>query len=93
MLGYPTDDAGHVVARALGGPGTFQFNIFPQLPRINRGQFRVWEQSIAAEIRATNQPAVIAVKFSYSSANATRPDRIYYFVRIGDRVTMRVFGN
>lgn len=39
-LGFDTDDAGHIIAKRLGGSGDID-NVFPQDSRINRGQFRL----------------------------------------------------
>lgn len=43
-LGQKNDDAGHAIAKRLGGSGGVkEKNIFPQNLRINRGAFRSFE--------------------------------------------------
>nr|WP_236713915.1 DNA/RNA non-specific endonuclease [Pseudomonas sp. ICMP 10191] len=45
-LGNPDDDAGHIIAKLLGGAGG-KNGVFPQLPGINRGLFRDFEKDVA----------------------------------------------
>jgi RHS repeat-associated protein len=93
-LGNSTDQAGHAIAKSLGGPGGAQSgNIFPQSPYFNMGQYNQFEQDVAAEIYSTQKPAYIAVSFDYSLSTATRPIAIYYVVKIGDIIISRVFNN
>ncbi|MDX5631029.1 MULTISPECIES: DNA/RNA non-specific endonuclease [unclassified Brenneria] len=44
-LGNQSDDAGHILGKVLGGQGG-KGNVFPQLPGINRGGYRVFEKSV-----------------------------------------------
>jgi hypothetical protein len=39
VVGYPNDDAGHIVANQLGGSGTVNWNIFPQSGNFNKGVY------------------------------------------------------
>lgn len=44
-LGLDTDDAGHIIAKRLGGSGDVD-NVFPQDSHINRGQFKAFEAKL-----------------------------------------------
>jgi hypothetical protein len=55
-VGYPTDDAGHIIGNVLGGSGTEQWNIFPQSRNFNRGAYAQYIESLnknAAQTGAT----------------------------------------
>lgn len=104
--GKPTDDAGHIIGKALGGPGNVG-NIFPQHPGMNRGAFRAFEQEIAKMVAAKHggrwvykQPIVVSVSFNYGGkVRPDRPTRVNYCyeaVRLSDKRTVkncRAFGN
>ncbi|WP_394393059.1 DNA/RNA non-specific endonuclease [Shewanella woodyi] len=49
-LGHSNDDAGHILAKSLGGQGG-KGNVFPQLPAVNRGDFRVFEKDVGKLIK------------------------------------------
>ena len=52
ILGRISDDAGHVIARRLGGSGGPNMdNLFPQLPNVNRGEFLQWENRIVTYVK------------------------------------------
>ncbi|WP_374567963.1 RHS repeat-associated core domain-containing protein [Nitratireductor sp. ZSWI3] len=82
-LGKATDDAGHARARNLGGSGTDPTNIFSQAVSVNRGQFRAYEQQIAARIKSTGQSANLRLTPSYSG-NSWRPDSLTYRAQFDD---------
>ncbi|MCK6633254.1 MAG: DNA/RNA non-specific endonuclease, partial [Fimbriimonadaceae bacterium] len=51
-LGQSGDDAGHIIARILGGRGGVKSgNIAGILPKVNRGQMASLEKQIAAQVR------------------------------------------
>ncbi len=91
-LGNSTDDAGHAIARNLGGSGTNTANIFPQAPSVNRGAFRQFEQQVARQVQAGNEVFVRVVP-KFESATATRPNQIVYQVRINGETISRTFDN
>lgn len=88
----PGDDAGHIIGRLLGGPAVPN-NLFPQLSRVNRGAFAVFERSIAAQVRAGRQ-VFVRVKLEYASPTDLRPTRVIYQVRVdGVSWTPQPFNN
>jgi len=91
-MGLPNDDAGHVIARMLGGSGTNTNNIFPQNLSVNRGTFARWERVIRRDIQAQNQVANLRVQFHYT-AGATRPYQIDYEYTLLGITTSNTFGN
>ena len=91
-FGNATDDAGHAVGRNLGGLGdATSGNIFPQVPSVNRGAFRQFEQQIARRATAGDEVFVRVVP-RYQNG-ATRPYEILYQVRINGRTASRTFAN
>lgn len=74
-LGEPTDDAGHVIARRLGGSGGVD-NVFPQSSAVNRGEFRVFEGRVA-DLVAKHGQVDISIRFKYRRGE-TRPHTIEY---------------
>ncbi len=95
QLGKQTDDAGHAIARRLGGPGHKKDNIFPQLKGINRGQYRSFEKEIAKNVKK-HGPADVSVEFLYDPMNpkSTRPIQVEYTAVYGNgQVVTKVFGN
>ncbi|NIF22089.1 hypothetical protein F3J40_10815 [Pantoea sp. Acro-835] len=90
-MGFQTDDAGHILAKVLGGQGG-KGNIFPQLPAINRGGYRVFENEVRTYI-SKNGSVDIDWKFIYSNGG-TRPTGIIYNVsQNGKTVLYSIFGN
>jgi RHS repeat-associated protein len=74
--GFANDDAGHPIARRLGGPGHMNDYIFPQVPRINRGIFRMFEGEVA-ELVEKHGFAQVTLEFFYKGKSA-RPYKIVY---------------
>ncbi|WP_425441803.1 DNA/RNA non-specific endonuclease [Thorsellia anophelis] len=90
-LGNANDDAVHILSRALGGQGGID-NVFPQLSKINRGEYRVFESEVVKYIKA-NGEVDIKWKFVYQNGS-TRPSGIYYDVyQNGNKVMGEVFNN
>eukprot|EP00906_Rhabdomonas_costata_P013925 RCo019954 len=77
-LGLNNDDAGHILARRLGGSGVDPVNIFPQAPSINRGTYREFEAQIYGCVLNTSVIAELSWVFRYSSLAATRPVGVRY---------------
>lgn len=74
-LGFDTDDAGHIIAKRLGGSGDID-NVFPQDSRINRGQFRLFEAEIADAVK-TYGSVDVSIQLEYENGG-TRPTSIVY---------------
>jgi hypothetical protein len=89
-MGCPSDDAGHAVGSRLGGRGS-RSNIFPQTPKVNRGEFRDYEAEIAEQVAAGKNVIVRVVPIYGSSP--TRPDSIFYQVRSDGVTRSREFDN
>jgi len=89
-LGLATDDAGHLVANRLGGPGGQGF-VVPQSPKVNRGAFRDFEAGIARDVLA-GKDVFVRVIPRYG-ADATRPFEILYQVRVDGTTRSVVFPN
>lgn len=92
---FGRDDAGHPIARALGGPGHDTRYIFPQLPRINRGVFRVYEAQVRDAVRRTGRSVVVRIQLLYRNVTSTRPYQVIYRYRLSgsNLYTQRIFGN
>ena len=91
-MGYGNDDAGHSLARALGGSGTDLRNIFPQLPRINRGIFARYERRVRRSIQKSGLKAKIVQKLKYVG-KSTRPYEIRYKFKVGTETDDVIFAN
>jgi hypothetical protein len=76
-LGVDTDDAGHILAKNLGGLAE-PINIFPQLPHINRGSYRMFEENIYNYLSGNNL-TIASLKWTFEyNKNETRPAFITY---------------
>lgn len=79
-VGLPEDNAGHIIAKRLGGLGTVPWNIFPQSSNFNSGVFKSdFEETI---YNATAHGVVrIWFRFYYDDlANPGRPGVFNYYV-------------
>ena len=74
-LGLPTDDAGHMIGKQLGGSGG-KDNVFPQDLHINRGKFAQFEGDVVDFVKLHGQ-ADITVEFEYANGG-TRPTKVTY---------------
>jgi hypothetical protein len=82
--GNAGDDAGHIIARILGGPGGKRSgNVFAQNAGTNRGTYRDFEARIRNYIERNNVTAYARVRLRYSG-NSMRPTGIDYRVRFSD---------
>ena len=75
QLGRADDDAGHIQGSALGGAGDMIENIFPQLPKINRGAYRVFESKVIEEVIRHG-----SVDLKWEFIGGDRPTSIIYSV-------------
>ena len=91
-LGNSDDDAGHILAKILGGSGG-KDNVFPQLSSINRGEYREFEKSVRRYIERTGNDVNLKWRFEYKNGG-TRPTKIVYEVfDNGEKVLSEVFKN
>ncbi|KVD51221.1 hypothetical protein WS61_03075 [Burkholderia sp. ABCPW 11] len=91
LLGYPTDDAGHILGKLLGGSGG-KDGVFPQLLGINRGLFRDFEGRVAAYVKRAGS-ADVDIQFVYGNGG-TRPTQIIYDVfQNGQKIMGSIFNN
>ena len=92
MDALPDDDAGHILAKILGGQGG-KNNIFPQLKGINRGQYREFEKDIRGLLEKGTGKLDLKWKFSYDGLGK-RPTGIQYDVyENGKKVLGKFFEN
>lgn len=75
--GEPVCDAGHILARRLGGYGNQPLNIFPQNATINEGPFALFEGEIYDCMKKANK-GVLEWEFIYNSDERTMPDKVKY---------------
>ena len=88
----PGDDAGHILAKMFGGQGG-KNNIFPQLMKKNRGEYRTFEKEIMERLKNGSGKLDLKWDFSYSGSSK-RPDQIIYDVyENGKKVLTRTFDN
>lgn len=80
QMGKNNDDAGHILARMLGGSGTDLRNIFPQNLNFNRGIWSEVEASVADAVR-NNNGIRFTVNLMYHSTSDTRPYKLVYCIR------------
>lgn len=74
-FGCYNDDAGHVIARQLGG-GVEKLNLWPQNSNINQKSFNQWEQRIVDYVKDTrNNPLGVKVELTFSYATPGKPER------------------
>ena len=78
LTGY---DAGHLVARILGGPGGARSdNVVAILTKVNRGSMQKWEQQIRTLLEKGAQVEV-RIKLEYSGSSSV-PTSIQYAYRV-----------
>jgi len=83
--GHSKPDAGHLIARRLGGPGNNEDNIIPQEASINRGAYRVFEDEVYHIIDEHGQADVtVTLHYPAHDPNTLRPERIEYVVHYED---------
>ena len=77
-MGKKEDDAGHILAKLLGGLGHLAQGVFPKNPHINRGAYRVFEGRVADAVR---KHGAVDVNIHWIYGNGgTRPTDIIYEV-------------
>lgn len=82
--GKAGDDAGHIIAVVLGGPGNVLWNFFPQSSNINRGQWAQQEAICANELRL-GRPVRVCFQFHYTdAAYPRRPSAFDYCYKLAD---------
>lgn len=86
IVGYPTDDAGHVVGKQLGGSGTDTWNIFPQSRNFNRGAYAKGMEAILRNVGDRNLTAEVWYNFyEFTDPNKIlRANKFRFLARISD---------
>jgi hypothetical protein len=75
------DDAGHIIAKVLGGSGSNLDNIVSLGRTLNRGKMATFEKNLAASISSSGATAKIKIEFEYNDTkNPTRPTSLTYKV-------------
>lgn len=88
--GRPTDDAGHLLGKLLGGHGgATSGNIITQNAGVNRGAFMQFERHVADALAQGKNVSVRVTPIHAGSA--ARPVRVVYQVRVDGRTTTRIF--
>ena len=77
-------DAGHILAKRLGGYGDLPINIFPQNSTINRGIYAQFEKKIYKYIKKNKLFAKLTWKFYYKNSQKTMPYLVNYSVFFED---------
>jgi hypothetical protein len=84
QVGYPTDDAGHIIGNNLGGLGTVDWNIFPQSSNLNRGAYSHYIEDLN-RIATQHGPTRIWYQFLFNDPNKlTRATSFRYFAILSD---------
>ena len=89
VVGQTLDDAGHLIAKRLGGSGSDLANIVAQNRSINRGAYRVFEGRIASYIEDNVVEALIEVIPRYADNVTERPSWIEYVIEFADGTVWR----
>jgi hypothetical protein len=71
-------DAGHILARRLGGYGNEPLNIFPQNSTINQGIFAQFEGQIYDCMQKGGEVGYLSWDFLYENTEHTMPYRVIY---------------
>jgi hypothetical protein len=78
------DDSGHIVGKALGGTGDYEYNLFPQLVTINRGPYNQIE-SVARDFLKGGGPrhVILTARLKYDDKDRPlRPSALMYNMRV-----------
>lgn len=90
--GEQSDDAGHIIARILGGTGEQNWNMFPIDKDLNRRKMAGAEDSvhriIANKLLNPKSPntVTLTVKMQYGPASPTRPVKVHYLAEYMTKV-------
>lgn len=76
-IGSPGDDASHILGKVLDGQGR-KGNLFPQLSKINCGDYRMFEKSVRDYI---SQHGAVDIEWTFKYAyGGLRPTGVQYAV-------------
>ena len=76
LMGLPGDQAGHMIAQRLGGPGNLVYGTFPQKASINNGAWKTWEAEVARTLTSLLPPnGVIEYVVKLTFNNPAKPGR------------------
>lgn len=82
-LGLSSDEAGHFLAKILGGSGTDKENLFPQNPKSNKQQYHTVEKKIKKAVLKYGCVQYY-LKLMYDKEDDTRPHTICYSFHYGN---------
>lgn len=85
--GCPGDDAGHILARMLGGRGDTRDNVDPMQSTLNRGQYRAFElflMNMLVENPTHRVDTLHEIFFNSDSERPRRPELITYNAKFYD---------
>ncbi len=102
MMGNTNDDAGHIIAQRLGGPGHVAYNFFPQSRSISRGIWRTEEDLVYNWLQHYPDLSFVRMSFNFvyqdhvmTDTYATRPNFFVYhdefYLTSGERFFSRTF--
>ena len=74
---YQNCDAGHILARRLGGYGNEPLNIFPQNSKINQGVYNQFESKIYNCLKE-GSIGYLSWNFYYNNISSTQPNKVIY---------------
>lgn len=80
------------MGKILGGQGG-KDNVFPQLPTINRGDYRIFEKEIRAYIQTTGRSVELEWRFIYGNGGTRSTQIIYDVFDNGNKILSDIFAN
>lgn len=86
-----SDDGGHLVAKLLGGDASW-LNIVPMDARLNRGDYKSMELTVAKMLENGENPK-IKIEVRYDDQQGIRPSGFTYTVETKDKKIQKVFDN
>lgn len=81
QIGAPGDQAGHLIAKVLGGPGSNLVNFVPLNPKLNTGRLSSFEKKIKKKIagnKTWEARIVIVLTYNTKAKYPKRPVTLYY---------------
>jgi hypothetical protein len=102
MTRNANDDAGHIIAQRLGGPGDVAYNFFPQSRSISRGIWKTEEDLVYNWLQHYPDSSFVRMSFNFvysddemTNTYATRPNFFVYhdefYLTSGERFSSRTF--
>lgn len=86
-----SDDGGHLVAKLLGGDASW-LNIVPMDSKLNRGDYKAMESTVAKMLENGENPK-IKIEVKYDDQQGIRPSGFTYTAETNEKKIQRVFDN